>query len=188
MSELDTKDFQQAAEKLAGRDRVGIVAEGSAAALAAAAGVAASGTLASALGVSTLFGSTTLASSVLGTVFVTSTPIGWVVGSALAAGALGLGIAKACNSGGKNDYIRAKWNKVLEKRAAEPSSSDCSTMSDGDLKSLLSVAVIEGRITLEKSQQISDLVTAGQLSIDIATRRLRELNVASTSSHEVGND
>lgn len=188
MSELDAKDLQQAAEKLAGRDRVGIAAEGGATALAAAAGVAASGTLASALGVSTLFGSTTLASSILGTVFVTSTPIGWVIGSALAAGALGLGIAKACNSGGQNDYIRAKWTKVLEKKAMESRSSSQSMTGEGGLQSLLLVAVSEGRITPEKSRQISDLVTAGQMSVDTATRRLRDLKIASTRSHEVHDD
>jgi hypothetical protein len=156
--------------------------------MGAAAGAAASGTIAGAMGASTLFGSTSLASSILGTVFVTSTPVGWVVGSAVAAGALGLGIAKACSSGGKNDYIRQKWKKVLEQKAARTSRSDHYAIDESDLTSVLREATEAGRISRERSEQILDLVKRGHWSVEAAAKRIRDLNGDAISPKETGNE
>jgi hypothetical protein len=78
--------------------------------LAGAGGIAAAGTIASVAGATTLLGSSTLG-TVLGGVLVTTTPIGWVVGCTVAAGAIGYCITKMVQSGQKGDSSREKHRK-----------------------------------------------------------------------------
>ncbi len=104
-----------ALDKLKGRDRVGVMGEGAALLGGAGAGAALAGSAAGMAGATTLLGSTSLA-SLLGGVFVTTTPIGWVVGSAAVAGAAGYGIAKLIRSGSKQDQLRGELSGRLATR------------------------------------------------------------------------
>jgi len=105
--ELTTEEYIQALEtmKQSPKDRVGMVAVLGGTGLGVIAGTAASGSIAAALGVTTLLGSSTLG-TVLGGVLVTTTPVGWVIGAAAAAGAIGYGISKLVRSGARADVIK----------------------------------------------------------------------------------
>lgn len=110
MSKLTIEEYVSALEKMKRnpRDRVGILGELGVTGLGVAAGVAFSGSIAGIAGAATLAGSTTLA-SILGGIFVTTTPVGWIVGSALAGGTMAYTAGKLVRSGGKSD-TRRKMN------------------------------------------------------------------------------
>ena len=171
----DVDAYVKALEKLKGRDRVGVGGEIVATGAATAAGAAASGTVASALGASTLLGSSTLGSSLLGGRFVTTTPVGWVVGSALAAGALGYGISKVCRSGGKNDQIRRTHERTLRAKVEEARKVDSSKHGYDEFIDTLKLAVTSKLLTPEKSDRLIGLVNDGKLGVDMATRRVQAM-------------
>jgi hypothetical protein len=79
------------------------------------AGIGASGPIAATFGATTLMGSTTLASIFSG-ILVTTTPIGWVVGSAIAAGSLAYGTGLLIRSGERCDNIKKKTIKEIKQR------------------------------------------------------------------------
>ena len=82
-------EYQNALLKIkeSGRDKIGLFGEALGFGIGTVGGIGLAGTVASVAGASTLLGSTTLA-SILGGVFVTATPVGWVVGAAATAGSL----------------------------------------------------------------------------------------------------
>lgn len=171
----ETTKLRQALDKLRGRDRIGVASEGVAVAGSAAAGAALASGVAGAAGASTLLGSTTLAGW-LGGVFVTATPIGWVLGSAVVAGAAGYGAVKLIRSGGKQDRLRAEATGRLSTRlvALEQGRAD-----GNELGHLLHVVLEAGTITPEAAQRMIALVDQGRLSPELALLRLRALGVES---------
>ena len=120
MKPLSEKEYIAALEKLkrSPRDRIGIFGELGVTGIGAVAGAAASGPAATAAGAATLAGSSTLA-SILGGVFVTTTPIGWVIGSVVAGAGIGYAAAKLVRSGGKCDVYRTYSIRELEQRIKE---------------------------------------------------------------------
>lgn len=108
---IDEETIRRA--KSAPADRVGTVGRGITAGLGALGGAAASGTVASACGASTLLGSSTLA-SLLGGIFVTTTPVGWVVGTAAAGAAVCYGAGRLISSGARADAERAELVREME--------------------------------------------------------------------------
>jgi hypothetical protein len=94
-------------------DRVGTLGELGALGLGGIAGAGVSGTVATAAGAATLFGSST-AATVLGGIFVTATPIGWVALSIGLGGAVGFGISKLVKSGAKNNVIKTRNMKEIK--------------------------------------------------------------------------
>ena len=112
-------EYNKALEKLKGRDKVGVLGDVLGVGAGIASGVAASGGIAGAAGASTLLGSSALG-SLAGGVFVAATPVGWVIGSAAAAGMLGYGISKVIRSGGKVDERKmAHSEKIKEKQRVQ---------------------------------------------------------------------
>lgn len=163
-----------ALDKLKGRDRVGVMGEGAALLGGAGAGAALAGSAAGMAGATTLLGSTSLA-SLLGGVFVTTTPIGWVVGSAAVAGAAGYGIAKLIRSGNKQDQLRGELSGRLAARLIEPPRS----VADDELEVLLANALRAGATTPASVEKMRALIHAGLLAPDLALQRVREI----VSSH-----
>jgi hypothetical protein len=165
-------------DKLSDRDRVGISAEVLGAAGGAAAGVAVAGTAAAAAGATTLLGSTSLA-SVLGGVFVTATPVGWIVASAVLAGAAGYGLTKLIRSGAHQDRVRGELIERLSKRleALGPQSREKDTLAE--LAQLISIALAASLITAEQGNRMINLVDTGVLSAQLAVERLRAMALAS---------
>lgn len=171
---------RNAVERLKGRDRVGVAGELMGTGAAAAGGAAASGAIASAFGASTILGSSTLG-SVLGGVFVASTPLGWVVGSALAAGAVGYGIARLCSSGGTQDQRRRQLIEELQERGQKAEAGNPLPPELVALHKTLTEVVTEAAV-LTKSEKILALVEEGKLEPAIAIRRLNAVVAAWSSS------
>jgi hypothetical protein len=161
-------------DKLKGKDKVGVAGEALAAVGGAAGGVAAASTIASAAGASTLLGSTSLA-SVLGGVFVTATPVGWVIGSAVVAGAAGYGISKLVRSGGKQDHIREQLIKKMELRLSALKKDERNELNLTELSQLLVVAIEKDLISELKAKSMISLIENGSLDPDIAIQRLKSL-------------
>ncbi len=168
------EDYIRALEKLKGRDRIGVFGELIGTGVGAASGVAASGAIAGAAGASTLFGSSTLG-SLLGGVFITSTPVGWVVGAAMAAAAIGYGITKAAHSGGKNDEIRTQLKTGIEQNQQQKQNIDKYRQQYDDFINKLQTAISTNAITQQKSNLILKLVESKTLQIDIAIQRIERM-------------
>lgn len=117
MKHLTEEEYLSALERMkrSPRDRIGILGELGVTGIGAVAGAAVSSAAAGAAGAATLAGSTTLA-SILGGVFVTTTPIGWVVGSVAAGAGIGYAASKLVRSGGKADVYKIYSIRDLEER------------------------------------------------------------------------
>ncbi|MCW8918480.1 MAG: hypothetical protein OQL08_06660 [Gammaproteobacteria bacterium] len=172
----EEEKINNAIDKLKNRDKVGVTGEILGVAGGAAAGAAAAGAVAAAAGATTILGSTTLG-SVLGGVFVASTPVGWVVGSAAAAAALGYGITKLVHSGGKQDQVRNDivtrlYDKIDNLRKAKISANQLN-----ELKILLPVAIENKLITEEQADRMINLINLNKLDIEIALNRIKSLKI-----------
>ncbi len=113
MDKLSKEEYIKALRSLeeSSSDKIGILGTLGVVGTGTGFGALGSVSLASFFGASTLFGSTTLA-SLTGGVFVVSTPIGWVVGTAIAGATVAFGLSKLVKSGGRQDEI--KINAIRE--------------------------------------------------------------------------
>lgn len=166
-----------AIEKMSGRDRLGLAGEYIALAGGSLAGVSAAGTVATVAGASTLFGSTTLA-GVFGGLFVTTTPIGWVVGSAVAMGAAGYGIARMIRSGSEQDRARKDFVERQTKRLMSLEMETITVDGRVELSQLVALTVAGGVIDQVSASRMVDLVDSGSLSPELALERIRSLALA----------
>ncbi len=174
-SEVDAKDIESAIKKLKGGDRVGHAGQVILTAGGASAGVAAAGVISSAAGASTLLGSTTLGSA-LGGVFVTATPVGWVVGSAIAGAATAYSISKFVRSGGRNDRLRQEISERLSKRLAKKRSTDQQCILFEQLQGSIAKAIHQGHLSNEQAARMIGLVEKGKLDVQIALNRVMSLS------------
>jgi hypothetical protein len=111
----------------------------------------------------------------LGGVFVTATPVGWVIGSAVVAGAAGYGISKLVRSGGKQDHIREQLIKKMELRLEALKKDKRNELSLTELSQLLIVAIEKDLISELKAKSMISLIENGSLDPDIAIQRLKSL-------------
>lgn len=173
MGKLSNDQYIQALEKMKNspRDRVGILGELGVTVIGAGAGVAASGAIATAVGASTLLGSSTMG-SLLGGIFVTTTPVGWVIGSAIGIGALAYGATKLVKSGGKSEAIKEmNIRELTEKISQKKRESEKTSVTEEKYKRLiesLQLLVINKRITQEKSNELLMNIENGRISADFA--------------------
>lgn len=169
--------IKQAIEKMGGKDKVGITGERFAVAGGSLAGASAAGSIAAAAGATTLFGSSALA-GLFGGIFVTATPVGWVIGSAVAMGAAGYGIAKLIRSGSEQDSIRKDFIERQAQRLLSLEVADTSADEKAQLSQLLALTVAAGVIEPASAERMVDLVDAGKLSSRLALDRIRALALA----------
>lgn len=179
IEEIDDSEearLENAISELQKSDKVGTAGEVIVTAGGAAAGAAAAGTIASAAGATTLLGSTTLA-SLGGGIFVVSTPLGWVVGSAVVVGAAGYGIAKLIRSGGEQDHVRKniveRLNRRLDVLRDRP---DCCTVME-ELQLLLPIAVGSSLVTESQADRMLELIGDNKLNPELALNRIKALQV-----------
>jgi hypothetical protein len=173
-----------AIEKLSGRDKVGVSAEVLGAAGGAAAGAAAAGTVAGMAGATTLLGSTGLASA-LGGIFAVSTPVGWVVGAAVLAGAAGYGLTRLARSGAQQDRTRQEIIARLIRRLESPDPDSAAKAPRTELAQLITDAVEAEVITETQGRRMVSLVEHGSLSVEVAVKRLKDLAMARSTIEPV---
>lgn len=173
------EDVKDAIEKLQGNDRVGSTGQCLTTGIGAAVGVTAGGAVAGAVGATTLLGSTTLAGA-LGTVFVVTTPIGWVVGGAVVGAAAAYGVSRMVRSGGRNDRLRREIAERLSKRLKSLRSGNDRPEPIGDLRQALDEAIQAGQLSSDQATRMVVLVDSGKLDIDIALSRVRGLSKISS--------
>jgi len=171
------EELQSAVDKLKVKDKVGIAGEGLAAVGGAAAGAGVAGSLAGVAGVSTVFGSSTLA-SVAGGVFVTTTPVGWVVGCAVIAGAAGYGVSKLIRSGSEQDHIRKEIVERLNNRIQNIKTVEKNHNLFVELNQILSIAIMSQLITEKQGEQMIALIEKGVLNPEIALKRIKDMAIS----------
>ena len=175
---LSKEDYLDALEKLKKRDRIGLAGDILATSLASAGGVAGAGAVASMAGASTLLGSSALGTA-LGGVVVTATPVGWVIGCAVVAGAAGYGLTRVVRSGEKQDVARKKYcDQILKKvKSTNPKTKPKPKSGDryDEFINLVMASLEKDLITREMSQQLIKMVESGSLSVEVAILRLDEL-------------
>ena len=173
----DERDTHLAIEKLKSKDKVGLAGEHLAAIGGGAAGIAAAGTIAGTVGATTLLGSGTLA-SVFGGVFLTAPPVGWVIGSALLAGAAGYGIAKMIRSGSEQDQVRKEVIQRLTNRLSSLKAEKVASGCKAELNQLLALTVASEAISEDAASRMVSLIETGALSPDIALARIKSIALA----------
>ena len=105
-----------------------------------AAGATAAGAIAGAVGATTFLGSTTLG-GLVGGVLVVSTPVGWVIGCAVAGGAAAYGISRMIRSGGRQDEVRNAIRRRLLKRLNDLRSKRGEESAIRQLRPAMTVAI-----------------------------------------------
>jgi len=168
-------DVEEAINKLQGGDRVGHAGQAILTIAGGVSGVAASGAMASAAGASTLLGSTSLAGA-LGGVFVTATPVGWVVGAAIAGSATAYGVSKLVRSGGRQDRLRQEISNRLSKRLSALRSKSTQLSALEQLKHSIAQAIENGHLSSNQAQRMLRLVENGKLDTELAMTRVTSLS------------
>ena len=180
MTTLSLEEYVKALEAMKNnpQDRLGILGELGTTGIGITAGVAISGAAASAAGVATLAGSTTLA-SLLGGIFLTTTPVGWVIGAAIVGGSLACVATKAIKSGSKADILRARTIREIEERIRSLRDSTLKEESENkklsQVISSVQILVVNHRITQEKGTKILAAVETKQLDVSDAFDLLQAL-------------
>lgn len=171
------RDIENAIRNLTGRDRLGKLGGILGTTGGVAAGASAAGAIAGAAGVSTLLGSTTLASA-LGGVFVATTPVGWVIGSAALAGAAGYGIAKMIRSGSREDQVREELIRRLRQRLGSIGGKESEQVALDELRLRLPAAIKGGMVTEEQAERMVRLVEQGALNAGVALSRIKAISAS----------
>ncbi len=95
-------------------------------------GVAAASSAAAAVGATTILGSTALGSA-LGGIFVAATPVGWVLGSAAAAGAAAYTVSRLIRNGGMSEGKKAELlNRYREEARLVAAKEEAGSITDSD--------------------------------------------------------
>lgn len=177
MADSEESTIRRAIDKMRGRDKLGLAGEHLAGVGSAAAGVAAAGTIAGAAGATTLLGSTSLA-GLLGGIFVTATPVGWVIGSAAVFGAAGYGIAKLIRAGSEQDQVRKGFIERQAQRLMALEAERATQDEKIELGQLMALTVAAGVMEEDSARRMVDLVNGGQLPASLALQRVRALAMA----------
>jgi hypothetical protein len=173
MNENPTEgQYEIALDKIQGKDRVGLACDSTATLLAGLAGMTASGTAAAAAGASTFMGSSMLGSAVAG-VFVTSTPIGWVIGCSVAACAVGYGPTQVIRSGERQDVVRESLRDRIRGKLDAirliASVEDSGTLKlEATIQKALELKAVEPAF----AERLKSFVDAGTMKADLAVIRL----------------
>ena len=180
MQNLSTEDYVRALERMkrGSRDRVGVLAELGVAGVGVATGVAVSGTIAAAAGAATFAGSATLGSIVSG-VLVTTTPVGWVIGSAVAGGAMAYGLIRLVRGGAKCDALRNRTIRELETRVAQLR-HEAQQSRDTEEKMVhiitgLQHLVANDHLSQDRATEVLGLIERGLMQVDEALSLIQDL-------------
>ena len=180
MKKLTIDEYVRALEKMKQnpRDRVGILGELGVTGLGVTAGFVASGAVAATFGAATLAGSTTLG-SILGGIFVTTTPVGWIVGTAMAGGALAYTAGKLIRSGGKCDMLKKISIRELEQRInsmrREAQSTPAYDEKISKVITSIQYLISNSQMGQDKATEILEAIEKKRLSVDEAFELLQAI-------------
>lgn len=175
MSKID--QYIQALEKLEKEpmnkskilSNIGIVGSG------AALGFFAAPTVAAGLGATTILGSSAVATA-LGGIFVTTTPLGWIIGTGVAGGYLLYSISKFVKSGAQNDLQKMQNIKVLKKEIEKERNQQKTT--DEKIAKLAGIYAKLLKFELVSEEDIKTMleqIQAGTINIDFAFEIANEI-------------
>lgn len=187
-NQLSVDEYISALEKMkkSPRDRVGVLGELGATGLGGVAGAGLAGATASAAGVATIFGSSTVG-SILGGIFVTTTPVGWVVGSVAVGGAVGYGISKLVSNGGKSDAIKQMNVRELKERIKTlQNQSQYSQKNNEKMKKVIEgiqLLIKNNKLSQEESTALLAGIEKGNMTIDFVFSTISEILSASNNEH-----
>jgi len=172
MSNLKKQDYIEALKRLENStdDKIGILGKLGIATTGATAGALGASTVASAVGATTLFGSSTLA-SIAGGILVTTTPLGWVIGTAAAGTAAAYGISKLLESGATNDERKRVSISQIKKKIddyARDSKKESSSNKINKVAGAYAILLENDLITQEKVSSILSGIEDGKLDADYA--------------------
>lgn len=159
-------------------DKVRILGEIGITAVGATLGVAAAGTVAAAAGATTILGSTVLGST-LGGIFVAATPVGWILGSAAAAGAMVFAVSRLIRNGGMSEGKKAELlNRYREEARFVAAKEEAGNIAESDrtrfivaLRDLIDKDVIAP----ERAFRFIEQVESGRLPISQAFSLISDL-------------
>lgn len=166
--------LNEAINKLESKDKIGVIGEGLMTVAVGSLGALGANGIAGGAGAATLLGSSSLASA-LGGVFVTATPVGWVVGSAVVAGAAGYGIAKLIRSGSKQDQVREELVKRFKQRLDAMNQEKAKDSAVNELRELLPTVIEKGLISEIQAERMITLIEEGKLEASSALSRIKTL-------------
>lgn len=177
---ISKEEYIKALEKLKNQDSdiFGVLGDLGALGLGGAGGAVAAPIIAGLFGATELLGSTWLA-GVLGGIFVATTPIGWVIGSAAVGGALAYGIAQLVRSGATSDTHRERDIEVITQRIAGfEQKANASNVTGAKFKNLIEsiqILVENDILSHQKSNELIIGVQSGRISFDFAFQAINEL-------------
>lgn len=177
--ESQPNPLRTAQEKLEGSDKVEVTAHVVQGAVGVAAGLAVADVVAKMAGVATVMGSAKLA-TLLGGAFAV-TPVGWVVGSGVVAGAIAVGLGAALTNGAKNTERRKRLIKELNDldarahEAIQPNAIET-------VRERLQRAVNAGVLDESLADRMMRLVEQGKLKVSVAMLRIDDLLKESAQS------
>lgn len=168
---MDNNKYLNTVNKLnqQGKDKIGKVGKLFSTTIGATAGGLLSPYIASTAGAKTLLGSTWLA-NLLGGVFVTTTPIGWVMGGIVGGASIGYLIAKLISSGTKSDCKKEELIEKLKQAAeAQRQKENLIKITPNKLMELEKLLLSANNSANITSGQINDILNAtkeGKIDID----------------------
>lgn len=111
-----------------------------------------------------------------------STPVGWVIGCAVAGGAAAYGISRMIRSGGRQDEVRNAIRRRLLKRLNDLRSKRGDESAIRQLRPAMTEAINQGVLSDANATRMLSLVEDGSLPAQLALERIRGLLTASNLS------
>ena len=177
---LTKEQILKAIEELAKNpdDKLGILADIGIGVVGAGAGAGAAGTVAAAAG-ATAIPIVTTVGSWLGLSLLGATPVGWVVGTAAAGGAIAYGVSRLTRGGGYNEAKQAEILKQLKEQLREVETKErASKLGESDKTKFIVSLKEPVRLNLISPKEAQDLMRAvetGQIPIKEAINMVKAI-------------
>ena len=178
MSKLD--EYKQALKHIeeSPRDRIGILGEIGIVGIGITGGIASAGTVAATAGASTILGSTTLG-SLLGGIFVATTPVGWVIGTAAVGGVAAYSIAQLFKSGNVSDERTIqnihKLKETISKLEKETIKYNNIDDKYANLASMYLKLIDANLIDETTVKEVLEGIKAGNINIELAFKNVQQM-------------